>query len=186
MLSMKKSFYLSFIFAAAWLLIKVIFYYLGDSETGFNVGVSTNLIFILAIVSIILWNKYRNMATKRDLISDVKDTTKPALLYVILMVTALTAYYSFLDTHFLPNRKNLRYDMEVQKIKSDADYAKMQKNDIRLEKVSKAEYLKNIKRGFDEQYTVKRIAFGGFIIFTIASFIYSFILSFLFRNFLFK
>ena len=113
---MKKSFYLSIIFALAWIIIKILFYFLGDSETGFNVGVSSNLIFILAITSIVLWNKYRSSNPQKDLISDVKDTSKPALLYIILMVIFLTGYYSFLDTNFLPNRINKRYDIEVQKV----------------------------------------------------------------------
>jgi len=185
---MKRSYLLSLIFAVSWLLIKILFYFLGDSELGFNIGVSTNLIFILAIVALVLWTKYRDPSTKKDLITDVKDTSKPALLYVILMIIFLTAHYSFIDTTYLTNRMNIRYNLEVDNVRDDVHYTKMVENNLLLQqdKVTKEEYLTTIKEKIEEQYNVKTIAFGGFIVFTITTFIYSFLISFLFRNFLFK
>lgn len=173
-------------FAILWFLIKMVFFTLGNSELGFNVGVATNGFFLLTIVALILWRKYRRPDTQKDLISDVKDTSKVGLFYIILMSISLVSYYSFVDTDYLTNRKNKRIDHHLQQIKTDEDYAQLQVIDIRLENVTKTEYIEHIKEQADMIMGLKTIVFGGFLAYSISAFIICFLLSLLFRNFLFN
>lgn len=184
---MLRSVIIAFIFAVIWFAIKVLFYFLGDSEMGFNVGVMSNLLFILIIIVLTLWTKFRKEGTEYgNIILDMKDSSKSGLFYVVVMSVLMVVYYSFIDKNYLVNRMNKRIEVETTTIKTENDYVRLQEMDIRLEKVTREEYFDNIKTQSEKIYNTKTIAAGGFLVLTITTFLYSLLISLLFRNFLFN
>lgn len=110
-------------FALVWIITKVVFYYLGDSDTGFTVGIFTNLLFILSICAWTLWRHYRtHKLADTNLLDDLRNAVKQGAVYVLIVVGFTAVYHTVLDPDLIERRIQTRLALHNEHIDSYASF----------------------------------------------------------------
>lgn len=184
---MKKALAFTYTLAMIWSIIKIVFYLRDDAEMGFNVGVMANILFVLLVIVITLWFKYKEVKLiDSSLISDIKDGLRKAMVYLILVSGMMVLYYGVLDKDFLQGRANARIEMERENAMTNEAFEEWKKSDDTLEDISLEQYMSNFEDGIRENYRIKTIVPGALLLMLILSIVYSLLVSLLFRKVLLK
>lgn len=110
-------------FALIWIITKIVFFYAGDSDTGFTVGMLTNLLFILSICALSLWKRYRrNRPSETHFLDDLRLAVKQGAVYVVIVTGFTAVYHTVLDTDLTERRIQKRLVIQQDHIDSYPSY----------------------------------------------------------------
>ncbi len=102
---MKKARSIALTLALIWILVKLVFFFLGRSSFGYEVGVLVNMLFILITIAATLWFKYKEVTlADSTFLDDLKDGMKHAGMYIIIVLAFTFLFLKVIEPDFLESK----------------------------------------------------------------------------------
>ena len=191
-------------FGLIWIIIKLSFFFSGNSEQGFYAGGITNILFILLICFWALKMKYDSLVTVSEVgavengmerkllpqdsnfLDDVKTSMKAAGKYILIVAAFVFIYYSLIDMEYGSRIIDSRVELAKEQTATDESWQKVLENAPQLENYTKEEYVQKVRESA-EQWTSpgRQTSLTLFGLFLLAIF-YSILLVILFRKLLYR
>lgn len=119
-----------FTLVLVWIILKMVFFALDDSDLGHQVGILSNLLFILAVSAVTLWWKFRAVRPEdSNALDDLKSVMQRSGLYVLLVCAFMMVYYAAIDPGLNERRIEMRMgelNAELDKYENFEDFVKTQ------------------------------------------------------------
>lgn len=191
-------------FGLIWIIIKLSFFFSGNSEQGFYAGGITNILFILLICFWSLKMKYDSLVTisiegatengverkmlpqDSNFLDDVKTSMKAAGKYILIVAAFVFIYYSLIDMEYSSRIIDTRVELAKEQTATEESWQKVLENSPQLQNFSKEEYVQKVRESA-EQWTSpgRQTSLTLFGLFLLALF-YSPLLVILFRKLLYR
>jgi len=191
-------------FGLIWIIIKLSFFFSGNSEQGFYAGGMANILFILLICFWALKLKYDSLVTisqegipengnqrkllpqDSNFLDDVKTSMKSAGKYILIVAAFVFIYYSLIDSDYSRRIIDQRVEMAKEQTATDESWEKVLENAPQLQNFSKEEYIQNVRESAEQWTSPGRqtslTLFGLFLL----AILYSVILVVIFRKLLYR
>jgi hypothetical protein len=165
--------YFPWILAFFWLAARIAVGRFMDIESAKNFGVLSNVLLVLILIFITVYNKYKAQPAERPtFLADVKDCMKVAMKYVIGATIALGIYYGFASNDIEVIRSE-RIEVFSEQIATDEGLQKFYEA-VPLEKgTSREDLLKKNQENVETFVSTKTQVIGGFVTLSFVSFVYT-------------
>lgn len=165
--------YFPWILVVIWLAARVaVGRYMGLEEAK-NFGVLTNVLLVLVIVFITIYNKYKTVQEdKPTFFQDVKDCMKQAMKYVIGASVAIGLYYGVMSEDVKIIRET-RLKTFQEQIASEEGLNKFYEEFPQTKGKSREELNETNKKNVETFVSVKTQVLIGFVTLSFVSFVYT-------------
>ena len=129
--------YPAILFGLLYVIIRLLYFYYGFSEDWYKYLVSINLLFIVLVIGLTLFNTYLK-GFKPFFPTEMKASMRSVSLYAIILSIFIFAYYSSIDSGFF-NRKLDAFRFELE----NTDYNTLPDidNPLKVLELSKADFI---------------------------------------------
>lgn len=175
--------HLPWILALIWLVVRWVVGGRLDVDSAQNVGVLTNMLFILMLVFVGINMHYRKLQGKvSGFFEDFKACMKPALLYVLPTLVFIGVYYAYIGDDIQELR--IAYIETFEKgIQDEANLNTFLADHPELKGKSKEELMQMNRENVERNVSVKTRLMGGSLALTFIAFGYSLLAVFFWRTF---
>lgn len=143
---MKNPINIAIALAALWIIFKCVFYAYGLSDESFVPGVLINVFFVLVTGSFGLYMARRkNNFSSSHFLDDYKNALKGSVVFSILISVFVYVYYSQIDPSYMERKITSKIEMAEKQVATDAKFDQLVEQNPNLRKVSKKEYVANVK-----------------------------------------
>jgi len=168
--------------AAMWLVARVIAGKFMGIENAKNFGVLSNVLLILILIFLSVYFKYKNYTGERPtFLSDLKDSMKAALKYVLAAVAAIAFYYGVLSNDVQTIRE-ARINSFTTEMQSDENLAKIKSEHPELKDQTREQLIATNTANVERYVSVQMQVLGGLLALTFVSFMYSLLAVFFWRS----
>ncbi len=165
--------YFPWILAFFWLAARVAVGRFMDLETAKKFGVLSNVLLVLILIFITIYNKYKApIAEKPSFLDDVKDCMKVAMKYVVGTTVAIGLYYGCMSKDVEIIRQE-RIKMFEQQISTDEGLQKFYSEVPQEKNTSREDLIRKNIENVETFVSTKTQVLGGFVTLTFVSFIYT-------------
>lgn len=173
---------LPWIMAAMWLAARFVAGKFLTLENARNFGVLSNVLLILILIFLTVYFKYKVPREERPtFLSDMKDSMKSALKYVLGVVLAIAVYYSVLSNDIQVLRQS-RIEAFNEEISSDDNLAKIRSEHPELKDHTREQLVETNKENVERYISVQAQILGGVLALTFVSVMYSLLAVFFWRS----
>jgi hypothetical protein len=174
-------------FTLVAIIIKMAFFMSGERSLGLMVAIPANIFFILALISITLYHKYKTVKLhESSVIDDVRAAMMPAAKFVLFICVFLFAYYEFIDPDFNAERMAQIIERSELFAQDEVAFQEFIDSDPTLKDMTPEEYV-TAQKEKAEILNRPSIRLGAsLLILTVLALFYSMAVSILFRKVLLK
>jgi len=165
--------YFPWILAFFWLAARVAVGRYMDLESAKNFGVLSNVLLVLILIFITIFNKYKVPHTEKPtFLEDIKDCMKVAIKYVTGATVAIGLYYGLISND-IAVIKEQRMKMFSEQIATEEGLQKFYQEVPQEKSTSREELIEKNKKNVETFVSVKTQLLLGFVSLVIVSLIYS-------------
>ena len=129
--------YPAVLFGLLYIIIRLLFFYYGFGEDWYKYLVSINLLFIVLVIGITLFNNYLQ-GFKPFFPTEMKASMRGVSLYAIFLSLFIFLYYNSIDSGFFNRKLDVfRYELENR----DYDVLPDVDNPLKVLELSKADFV---------------------------------------------
>jgi len=173
--------YFPWILAFFWLAARVAVGRYMDLESAKNFGVLSNVLLVLILIFITIFNKYKVPHTEKPtFLEDIKDCMKVAIKYVTGATVAIGLYYGLISNDYyglisndIAVIKEQRMKMFSEQIATEEGLQKFYQEVPQEKSTSREELIEKNKKNVETFVSVKTQLLLGFVSLVIVSLIYS-------------
>jgi hypothetical protein len=175
--------FLPFIMAAMWLVARVIAGKFMGIENAKNFGVLSNVLLILILIFPFGVFQIQKLHGRKafTFLSDLKDSMKAALKYVLAAVAAIAFYYGVLSNDVQTIRE-ARINSFTTEMQSDENLAKLKSEHPELKDQTREQLIATNTANVERYVSVQMQVLGGLLALTFVSFMYSLLAVFFWRS----
>lgn len=178
--------HLPWILALLWLVIRFVLGENWDVEKAQNAGVLSNILFILLLVFLGINSQYRLLkGMDSSFFDDFKACMKPAMLYVLVVVTCIGVYYAWLSDD-IQELRTAYIETFNAGIVDEANRMKFLAEHPDLTGKSVEELITMNRENVERNVSVQTRLIGGLLALTFIGFAYSLLAVFFWRTFVRK
>lgn len=184
---MKKARSIAITLALIWILVKLVFFFLGRSTVGFEVGVLVNMLFILITIASTLWFKYREVTlVESTFLDDLKDTMKHAGIYIVLVLSFTFIFLKVIEPDFLESKVREAVQAITEHLEVPGNLEEIKAQSPSPETVTKQDIIERTEETRRQLFSVGvTMSLSLFALFAV-SMLYSVLTTLLFRKVLLK
>lgn len=175
-------------FALIWIVVKMVFFFTGNTSEGLVIMVFLNLLFILLVEYFSLRFKYKEVTlTDSNLLDDIKTCLRSAGLYVIVIVLFSVAYYNFLHPEFYSDRVTDTVTFAQEQASDPVYFEELVRRDTTMpEGTTPEQYVENVRQVAERGASWWFISGASLLLLMIVSIFNSIFVTLLFRKVLLK
>lgn len=144
-----------------------------DLETAKNFGVLSNVLLVLILIFITIYNKYKTpIAERPSFLEDVKDCMKVAMKYVVGATIGIGLYYGVMSDDVQVIRAE-RVRMFEEQIATEEGLQKFYQEVPQEKNTSREDLKKKNIENVETFVSTKTQVLGGFVTLTFVSFVYT-------------
>lgn len=129
--------YPAVLFGLLYIIIRLLFFYYGFGEDNYKYLVSINLLFIVLVIGLTLFNSYLQ-GSKPFFPTEMKASMRSVSLYAIFLSLFIFIYYNSIDSGFFNRKLDVfRYELENR----DYDALPDIDNPLKVLELSKVEFV---------------------------------------------
>lgn len=156
-----------------WLAARIAVGRFMDIESAKNFGVLSNVLLVLILIFITVYNKYKAQPSERPtFLADVKDCMKVAMQYVVGSTLAIGLYYG-LASNDIEVIRSERIKMFSEEIATDEGLQKFYEAVPAEKGTSREDLMKKNQENVETFVSTKTQVVGGFVTLTFVSFVYA-------------
>lgn len=184
---MKQGLLVGLVFALLWMTCKMVFFFAGLSlQTYVTSALINNFLLLCAIsISLFLFLKRNNYA-KNPFLNDVKQAVIGGIAYTILVALFAHLYYSKIDPSYLNKKMEERMEIVKQALDTDKELADFKQSQPAMELLTREEIYANLRKSASATLSPKVATAIMLLGFTMLTFLYSILITFLFRKILLR
>lgn len=140
------------LFAFAWMLVKMVFFWTGMVGTNIVPAVLLNMLFILLAIAIGLYLHKLKETEYVNALTDIKNGMTAGVPYAMLVSVFIYFYYTNIDPGFNAHQKS-EWEVAISKeLDSPGGLERAREQNPAFEVLSKEEIITNMKSGYESFY----------------------------------
>lgn len=165
----------------------MVFFFIGRSAIGFEVGIFINMLFILITIATTLLFKYREVKlVESTFLDDLKDTMKHAGMYIVLVLSFTFIFLKVIEPDFLESKVREAVYAITEHLEVPGNFEEIKAQSPAPEKVTKQDIIERTEETRRQLFSVGvTMSLSLFALFAV-SMLYSVLTTLLFRKVLLK